>query len=61
MTILGSFVSACQSAVSDSAICDGLERPLTEHAAALVIDAGPQSLRTGDRLVRMYDAGCRGG
>lgn len=42
------------------ALCAGIDRPLTEHAAALAIDAGPQSLRTGDRLIRMVDAGCRG-
>lgn len=60
MLLMTPFAVACTSAAtSDSAICDGLDRAITEHAAALAIDAGPQSLRTGDRLVRMWDAGCR--
>ena len=52
------FASGCASAVSDSAICDAISAPLTDHAAALAADGGPMSLTTGDRLVRMLDAGC---
>ena len=51
-------LSGCANAVSDSGVCAGIDRAVTEHAAALAQDAGPQSLRTGDRLVRMIDAGC---
>jgi len=43
---------------SDSAICDGVNRAMTDHAAALASDGGATSLQTGDRLIRMIDAGC---
>ena len=58
MAILALSVTACTNAGSVDALCDGTARAVTEHAAALALDAGPQSLRTGDRLVRMIDAGC---
>jgi len=60
MAILGLSVTGCATVVSDSGICDATARAVTEHAAALTLDGGPQSLRTGDRLVRMLDAGCAG-
>ena len=44
--------------VSDRALCAGLARPATEHAAALAEDGGPLSVVTGARLIRMLDAGC---
>ena len=53
-------VTGCATVVSDNGICDATARAVTEHAAALALDGGPQSLRTGDRLVRMLDAGCAG-
>lgn len=44
--------------VSDSALCAGLAVPATDHAAALAEDAGPRSVVTGARLIRLIDAGC---
>ena len=58
MLLMTPFAAACTSAVSDSGLCSGIDRALTEHAAALAVDAGPQSLRTGDRVIRMWDAAC---
>lgn len=53
------FAAACVSgATNETAICDGTAAALTAHAAALAVDGGPQSLVTGDRLVRLLDAGC---
>jgi len=53
------FATGCaRVAVSESALCAGLERPIAAHAAALAEDGGPNSLRTGARLIRMIDAGC---
>lgn len=53
-------VSGCQSAgVSEGALCAGLARPTTEHAAALANDGGDQSVVTGARLIRLIDAGCQ--
>jgi len=53
------FATGCAPvAVSESALCAGLERPVTVHAAALAEDGGPKSLRAGARLIRMIDAGC---
>jgi hypothetical protein len=43
---------------NDSAICAGLDPLVNAHVDALIIDGGPQSLITGDRLVTGYDAGC---
>lgn len=43
---------------SDSAICAGLNPLVDSHANALIIDGGPQSLVTGDKLITGYDAGC---
>lgn len=43
---------------SDSAICAGLDPLINAHADALIIDGGPQSLITGDKLITGYDAGC---
>ena len=48
----------CMSAVSDSAICDGLAADITAHAAALAEDGGERSVETGVRLIRKFDAGC---
>ena len=53
------FATGCASVgVSESALCAGLERPTSEHAAALAGDGGPRSVVTGTRLIRMLDAGC---
>jgi len=53
------FATGCAPvAVSDSALCAGLERPVEDHAAALAEDGGPKSLKTGARLILMIDAGC---
>jgi len=43
---------------NDSAICAGLDPLVNAHADALIIDGGPQSVITGDKLVTGYDAGC---
>ncbi len=53
------FATGCaRVAVSDSALCVGLERPVADHAAALAEDGGPKSVVTGARLIRLIDAGC---
>ena len=53
------FATGCAPvAVSDSALCSGLERPVAAHAAALAEDGGPKSVVTGARLIRLIDAGC---
>jgi len=43
---------------SDSALCAGLDPLINAHADALIIDGGPQSIITGDKLITGYDAGC---
>jgi hypothetical protein len=50
-------VSACLS-VSEAVICEGTARATDAHAEALLVDAGPQSLVTGDVLIAQLDAGC---
>lgn len=53
-------VSGCVSGAvgSGAAICDGTALAVTSHAAALAADGGPESVVTGDRLIRLLDAGC---
>jgi len=50
--------SGCVNGANSNAICDGTAQARTEHAAALAVDGGPQSLVTGARLIRLVDAGC---
>lgn len=51
-------VSACATAISDSAVCDGLAPLVDRHADALLKDGGDQSVTTGARLVAGFDAAC---
>jgi len=52
-------LTGCASVkTSDSALCAGLDPLINAHADALIIDGGPQSLITGDKLITGYDAGC---
>ena len=51
-------LSGCAAGLNDSAICDGTAQSRTAHAAALVVDGGPQSLVTGAFLIQQIDAGC---
>lgn len=52
------FVTGCEIAVSDSAICDGTSADRTAHAAALALDGGDRSVTTGALLIRKLDAAC---
>lgn len=54
-----SLVSGCMSVGSGDAICAGTDVSRTEHAAALALDGGPQSVVTGAVLIRQIDAACR--
>tara|TARA_R110000868_G_C10847245_1_gene760540 strand:+ start:369 stop:671 length:303 start_codon:yes stop_codon:yes gene_type:complete len=47
----------CVIAGSDSALVAGLSGPMTDHAAALAVDGGPLSQRTGRVLIAKFDAG----
>ncbi len=51
-------MAACSVPLSAPAICDGTAEARTDHAAALVADAGPQSRATGRTLIALVDAGC---
>lgn len=53
-------LSGCLHGPSGSldGLCAGLERPIQDHAAALVVDGGPISRDTGRRLIAGIDAGC---
>jgi len=50
-------LTGCANGVSDSALYDGLRKPMTDHAAALAVDGGPMSQRTGRVLIAKFDAG----
>lgn len=52
-------LSGCITGASDSALVAGLRQPMTDHAAALAIDGGPLSQRTGRVLIAKFDAGAQ--
>lgn len=55
-------IAGCATApVVGSALCQGTAEARTAHAAALVVDGGPQSRATGRTLIARLDAGCGGG
>ncbi len=61
MTIPIWLAAGCSPAIQTSgdAICAGTRQARADHAAALVLDGGPQSLVTGQALIARVDAGCR--
>ena len=54
------FVSGCATSPSSPAICTGTEELRKAHAAALLVDGGPQAQDTGERLLSGIEAGCEG-
>jgi hypothetical protein len=59
--ILMPLVSGCaEMPVSQTALCDGTQETRQAHAVALLQDAGPQSLVTGDFLLEQLAVGCEG-
>jgi hypothetical protein len=58
MAILMMTLSGCAAGVSGEAVCDGTRTARSAHAAALVVDGGPQSRSTGRALIARLDAGC---
>ena len=52
------FLSACDDWQNSEAICDGTIGLRKAHARALIIDGGPLSLDTGERLLTGFEAGC---
>lgn len=56
-------VAGCNNVknINDSALCSGLDPLVNAHADALILDAGPKSIVTGERLITAYDAGCQHG
>lgn len=56
--ILLMMLNGCGTGPSGEAVCDGTSSARTAHAAALVVDGGPQSRSTGRALIALVDAGC---
>lgn len=52
-------LNGCVNAASDSALVSGLRGPMTDLAAALVIDGGPLSQRAGRVVIAKFDAGAQ--
>jgi len=44
--------------VSNEALCDGTKQSRQDHAAALLVDGGPQSKMTGGVLLVQMKEGC---
>ena len=57
LLMLTLLVTAC-APVSTPALCTALEAPMNDHAAALLADGGDASVKSGDYLLRLIDAGC---
>jgi hypothetical protein len=51
-------VTGCGIEVSGDAMCSGIARAVSDHAAALADDGGDRSVTTGARLIALLDAGC---
>ena len=60
LALLTTFVSACAISPSSPAICAGTDGLRKAHAAGLLIDGGPVSQDTGERLLTGLKAGCGG-
>jgi hypothetical protein len=58
LALMMTFASGCLRAPSDSAICDATAQSRSTHAAHLVADGGPLSIRSGEILIAQVDAGC---
>jgi hypothetical protein len=52
-------VSGCGIAANSNALCDGTASARTKHAAALAVDGGDSSIKTGAQLIMMIDAACK--
>lgn len=53
-------LNGCAAERAGEAVCEGTRAERTAHAAALVVDGGPQSRATGRTLIARLDAGCGG-
>lgn len=58
--ILTMILTGCAAGPAGEAVCAGTAVARTAHAAALVVDGGPQSRATGRTLIARIDAGCGG-
>lgn len=56
--ILTMMLTGCFGGPVSEAVCDGTAASRTAHAAALVVDGGPQSRATGRTLIAQVDSGC---
>jgi hypothetical protein len=60
MILAAVFLAGCspRPQVSERALCDGTRASRDAHVAALLADAGPRALVTGQALIAQIDAGC---
>lgn len=58
MMMLGGCFGAGRAPVDPPVICAATAADRTAHAAALAVDGGPASRRTGRVLIAKLDAGC---
>lgn len=56
--ILMMILNGCAGGPGREALCEGSAADRAAHAAALVVDGGPQSRATGRTLIARIDAGC---
>lgn len=56
--ILTMTLTGCFGGAGSEALCRGSAADRSAHAAALVVDGGPQSRSTGRTLIARIDAGC---
>ena len=55
---LATLLSGCVDLPNEVAICAGTKPLRVEHARGLLTDGGPESQRTGERLLTGLKAGC---
>ena len=50
--------AGCATVPNGEAVCDRTRAARAAHAAALVVDGGPESRASGRALIALIDAGC---
>ncbi|GHF71273.1 hypothetical protein GCM10017056_47740 [Seohaeicola zhoushanensis] len=58
LALLPISLSGCDVSPNEAAICAGTLAARKAHAAALLVDGGPRSQDTGERLLTGMKAGC---
>jgi len=57
--MLATLVGACATGTSHSALCTGLQQPVSDLVDIVVLEGSDAVVLSTERLVVKFDAGCR--